>query len=290
MIYNLENSFIKITTSSKGGELHSLKSKEDNTEFLWNGDPTFWKYHAPVLFPIVGKVNNLKYKVNGYEYTLPQHGLARTSEFELVSKTENDIIFELNYSEESLKVYPFKFSLRIKYTLIDNSLNIAYSVKNLDTKKIFFSIGSHPAFMLPLNKNESLEDYYFKFNTKETASIMCLNNDGYFIKDRLPFLTDSDTIPLSKKLFQNDALVFSDLNSDEISICSKNHSQTLTLNFSNFPYLGLWAPATGAPFVCIEPWFGHADYEGFNGDFTEKEGILSLEENNIFKCNFSVTI
>lgn len=290
MIYTLENSFIKITASNKGGELYSLKSKGDNTEFLWNGDPTFWKYHAPILFPIVGKVNNLKYKVNGCEYILPQHGLARTSEFNLISKTESKITFELNYSEESLKVYPFKFSLRIKYTLISNSLNISYSVKNLDNKKIYFSIGSHPAFMLPLSKDDVLEDYYFKFNNKETASIMCLNKDGYFIKDRLPFLDNSDTIPLSKELFQKDALVFSHLNSDEISICSKNHSKTLTLNFSNFPYLGLWAPPTGAPFVCIEPWFGHADYEDFNGEFTEKEGILSLEENSIFKCDFSVTI
>ena len=144
--------------------------------------------------------------------------------------------------------------------------------------------------MCPLYKDESLEDYYFKFNHKETTSIMCLNKDGYFVKDRLPFLHNSDTIQLSNELFKNDALVFSDLSSNEISICSKNHSKTLTFNFSNFPYLGLWAPATGAPFVCIEPWFGHADYEDFNGDFSEKEGILSLEENNVFKCNFTVTI
>jgi len=290
MIYTLENSFIKITASNQGGELHSLTSKDDNTEFLWNGDPAFWKYHAPILFPIVGKVKDLKYKVNGHEYTLPQHGLARVSDFNLVSKTESEITFALKYSEESLKVYPFKFSLRIKYTLINNSLNISYSVKNIDNKKIYFSIGSHPAFMCPLKKDESLEDYYFKFNSRETASIMCLNKDGYFLKDRLPFLDSSDTIQLSNELFQNDALVFSDLASDEICICSKNHSKTLTFNFSNFPYLGLWAPASGAPFICIEPWFGHADYEDFNGDFTEKEGILSLEENRIFECNFSVTI
>jgi len=290
MIYTLENSFIKITASNYGGELHSLTSQEDNTEFLWNGDPRFWKYHAPILFPIVGKVNNLIYKVNGREYTLPQHGLARVSEFNLVSKTEDEIVFELRSSEESLKVYPFKFSLRIKYTLINSSLNISYSVKNIDNKKIYFSIGSHPAFMCPLKKDETLDDYYFKFNSKETTSIMCLNNDGYFLKERLPFLDNSDTIPLSKDLFKHDALVFSNLTSKEISICSKNHSKTLTFNFSNFPYLGLWAPATGAPFVCIEPWFGHADYEDFNGDFVEKEGIISLEENTIFNCNFTVTI
>jgi len=290
MIYTLENSSIKITASNQGGELYSLKNKDDNVEVLWNGDPTFWKYHSPILFPIVGKVKDLKYRVNDCEYTLPQHGIARVSEFDLVSRTESEITFELKYSEESLKVYPFKFSLRIKYILIDNSLNISYSVKNLDNKKIYFSIGSHPAFMLPLYKDESLEDYYFKFNNKETTSIMCLNKDGYFIKDRLPFLDNSDTIPLSKKLFKNDALVFSDLISDEISICSKNHSKTLTFNFSNFPYLGLWAPGSGAPFICIEPWFGHADYEDFTGDFTDKEGVLSLDENSIFKCDFTVTI
>ena len=171
MKFILENGNIKISASTLGGELNSLISKKDNTEYLWNGDEKYWKYHSPILFPIVGKVLNNKYRAEGNEYELPQHGLARTREFTMIEKDDSHIVFELLWSEDTLKIYPYKFSLRLTYELLENGIKVGYTVKNLDDKEIYFSIGGHPAFMCPLFKDEKFEDYYFEFNKKENTSI-----------------------------------------------------------------------------------------------------------------------
>lgn len=288
MIYTLENKDLTISLSNHGGELHSIKGNKENTEFLWNGDEAYWKYHSPILFPIVGKVFNGKYKVDGKTYELPQHGLARVRDFEMIEKNENSISFELKYSEDTLKIYPFKFSLIIRYTLENNNVKIDYIVKNLDNTEIFFSVGAHPAFMCPV-EDGSFNDYYFEFNKKETTNLMQLADTGYFLHEEKPFLKNENQIPLSFDLFKNDALVFKNLESTKISLKSKKHHKYLEFNFNNFPYLGLWTKATGAPFVCIEPWFGHADFEGFKGEFKDKEGIQSLKVNCEFICSYNVS-
>ena len=288
MIYTLENQHLKISLSNHGGELHSIKGKKDNTEFLWSGDEAYWKYHAPILFPIVGKVFNGKYTVDGITYELPQHGLARVRDFEMIEQTKNSISFELKYSEDTLKIYPFKFSLIIKYTLNDINLSIDYIVKNLDNKEMYFSIGAHPAFMCPI-ENDKFDDYYFEFNEKENASIMQLVGPGYFSKEEKPYLKNENIINLSTDLFKNDALVFKNLKSNKISLKSKNHKKYLEFDFGEFPYLGLWTKDTGAPFVCIEPWFGHADFDGFNGEFMDKAAIQSLMPNKEFHCNYNIS-
>lgn len=290
MIYKLENSNIKITASPFGGELHNLTSKIDGAEFLWNGNEEFWKYHAPILFPIVGKVKDNKYIVEENTYSLPQHGLARISEFNMIKKTDTSIIFSLPYSNKTLEVYPYKFELQIRYDLIENGVKVSYKVINKDSKEIFFSIGAHPAFMCPIMPEETMNDYYFEFNKKETSSLLTLNAEGYFSHERLPYLNNKNIINLSKEVFKNDALVFDNLNSNKISLKSKNHNKSLTMDFTGFPYMGLWSKPTGAPFVCIEPWFGHSDYEDFTGEFKEKEGIQSLNIDEEFNCSYTITI
>lgn len=293
MLHKLENNFLTITAHENGGELHSITSKLDKTEFVWNGNPDYWKYHAPVLFPIVGKVKDGKYSVNGKTFELPQHGLARTSKFELLNKSDKEISFELKYSNESLKIYPYKFSLIIKYTLEEKSVTTTYQVTNLDNKKIDFSIGAHPAYMCPLLENETLNDYYFEFNERENASLMLLNTTNALFKhEEKEFLKNENKIALSKELFQKDALVFdcSKLKSNKIKVKTDKHNKFIEFNFSGFSHLGLWAPVKGAPFLCIEPWFGHADYEDFNDDFSKKQGILSLDPEKIFTCKYTITI
>ena len=290
MIYTLENENIRVVASSNGGELHSIKKRNDETEYLWNGDERYWKYHAPVLFPIVGKVNGGKYKIDGIEYELPQHGLARTREFKLIEKSESRIVFELQYDEETLKVYPFKFVLRIGYTLMEYGVETSYEVINKDNKDIYFSIGGHPAYMCPINQGESFEDYYFEFDKVEKSSKILLNSNGLFTKNKELFMENSKELPLSIEIFKDDAIVFNDLKSNKISLKSRKSDKSVTMDFSGFPYLGLWTKPTGAPFVCIEPWFGHADYEDFNGDFKDKEGINKLAVGKSFKAAYLVTV
>ena len=290
MIYTLENENIRVVASSNGGELHSIKKINGETEYLWNGDERYWKYHAPVLFPIVGKVNGGKYKIDGIEYELPQHGLARTREFKLIEKSESRIVFELQYDEETLKVYPFKFVLRIGYTLMEYGVETSYEVINKDNKDIYFSIGGHPAYMCPINQGESFEDYYFEFDKVEKSSKILLNSNGLFTKNKELFMENSKELPLSIEIFKDDAIVFNDLKSNKISLKSRKSDKSVTMDFSGFPYLGLWTKPTGAPFVCIEPWFGHADYEDFNGDFKDKEGINKLAVGKSFKAAYLVTV
>ncbi|MGL4570132.1 MAG: aldose 1-epimerase family protein [Clostridium sp.] len=290
MIYTLKNPTIKITASTYGGELHNLTSEKTNTEYLWNGDSSYWKYHAPILFPTVGKVKNGEYQACGETYKLPQHGLARVSEFNMIDQKDDSITFELKYSNETLKVYPYKFSLKINYTLIENGVKVTYLVENLDDKTIYFSIGAHPAFMCPIEKDETMNDYYFEFNEIENSPVMMLTSEGYFVHEEKPYLVDSNIIPISKEVFASDALVFNNLKSNKISLKSKNHNKSLTMDFTGFPYMGLWSMATGAPFVCIEPWYGHADFYDFTGEFKDKAGIQSLNVSDTFTCSYTLSI
>ena len=290
MNYSLENDNLKIDFRTQGGEITSITNKNDNTEYLWNGNPEYWKYHAPVLFPIVGKVNGGKYTVDGITYELPQHGLARTSEFNLFEQKKNEITFELKYSEDTLKVYPYKFSLKTKYILEYNTVNVTYIVENKDDKKIYFSIGSHPAFMCPIDKNDNLEDCYIEFNNLEYSKRILLTEDGYLTKQENECLNNMNRLYLSKELFKDDAIVFKNLKSNKMTIKSEKNDKELEVDFTGFPYMGVWSPKGGAPFVCIEPWYGHADYYDFKDEFKKKEGIIELDEGKIFECTFKITV
>lgn len=286
----LENDKLKIIVNSNGAELNSIINKENNTEYLWNRDPLGWKYQTPILFPIVGKVKNCKYKVCNKIYELPQHGLARLSKFNVADKNRNSIKFELNYSEESLKVYPFKFKLYCEYILDDNQIQVKYTVINRDDKNILFSIGSHPAFMCPREDNETIDDYYLEFNKEENAAITLLTQEGYLTRNKTPYLVNSNVINLTKDTFKDDALIFNNLQSNRVTLKSRKSTKSVEIDFSGFPYLGIWSPKNGANLICVEPWYGHADFYDFNGDFSEKEGIISLQKDEKFECSYKIII
>lgn len=289
MNYKIGNDKIEITARSHGGEIISAKSKQYDREYLWNGDPEYWKYSAPILFPIIGKVKNGKYKVDGKEYELPRHGLARVSEFEMVKKTDNELTFELKYSDESLKVYPYKFLLQSNYKIEDNKVFITYSVQNIDDKKIYFSLGSHIAYMCDITSDES-KNSYLQFEKHENSDRLKLSADGFMYNKKEECLKDTDTIKLKKELFKDDALIFDDLKSDYIKVKSPDSDRELKMNFKEFPYLAIWSPMNEGQFISIEPWFGHADYDDFDDEFCKKEGSVALDVNKKFRCTFSIEL
>lgn len=290
MIYTLQNDRLKITASTYGGEIHSLTDLADGTDYLWDGNPAGWKYHAPVLFPLVGKVGDGTYRIDGQEYHLPQHGLARTSEFAFAEQTANSIAFTLKDSEETHKVYPYRFCLENRYTLEGDTLTVSYTVTNCDDKEIFFCLGSHPAFFCPVTEGEELTDYSFVFDKKEEAARMPLDSQGYMKRERIGYLENSNEIPLTKDTFSADALIFERLASKTVTLRSPKRARALTVDFHEFPFLGLWAPTNGARFVCIEPWEGHADYADFTGDFREKEDVCRLAVGESMTRSFTVQI
>ena len=288
MLHSLENDILRITVDDHGAELRSITEKLDGTEYLWNGDPTWWKYTSPVLFPIVGKLVNGKYRVNGKEYELPGHGFARTSEFLCTRKSADELIFVLEWGEGTTQVYPFHFRLEIAYILRMNKIKVMWTVKNLDTEPMYFSIGAHPALRCPILPDEDFSDCFLKFNVAEKSERILLTSDGPLSHQRVPLL-DGKELPLEYGLFKDDALVFDDLKSDEVSICSRKSKKSITVRAKGFPFWGIWTKP-GAPFLCIEPWHGHADYEDFTGDISEKDGIRKLRGRESFDAGYSFLI
>lgn len=290
MLYTLENAKTRMIVSSRGAELHALTDKATGVEYLWNGDPAYWKYHAPLLFPIVGRVAGNRYRVDGESYELPAHGLARVSEFDCSAREEGAITFTLRADEASLKAYPYRFALHVTYTLLENGVKTALRVENEDTRTMYFSIGSHPAFLCPIDPAKKLEDYYLAFSEKETAPILPVAPSGFLSREKRPCLQNEDKLALKKELFANDALIFQNLQSKTIAIKCKDDAKFLTISVDAFPFVGIWAPKDGAPFLCIEPWFGHTDFEDFDGEFKDKEDNVALAAGEDFSCAYTVTI
>ncbi len=290
MLHTLQNDVLKITVADRGAELKSITALADGAEYLFDSNPTWWKYSSPVLFPIVGKLVDDKYRVDGKEYTLHGHGFARTTDFWLVDTTDNTLTFALESNAVTLKVYPYKFRLEISFELIGHEVKVLWKVANVDDKEIYFSIGAHPAICCPLAYRENFDDCYLKFNRAEKSSRVPLTANGTLSHERIPTL-DGTELNLSYELFKGDAFVFDDLKSDEVSVCSRKSSKKITVRAKNFPYWGFWSPSQGgAPFICIEPWHGHADYEDFTGELKDKEGIIKLAVGATFETEMSFII
>jgi galactose mutarotase-like enzyme len=281
-IITLSNDVISAQIKTFGAELCSLKNNT-NRDYIWEGNPTYWGKHSPVLFPIVGTLKNNTFNHNTKEYQLTRHGFARDMEFELVEKTVNSATFSIQSNLASLANYPFQFELQIQYTLVHATLEIAYTVINKDNIAIPFSIGAHPAFALPGN----FENYSLEFEKEEPLEYTLLEND-LVSKQTETIATHSNFVPLTYKLFEKDALIFKKLQSNSLTIHDKE-KPLLKVHFENFPNLGIWTKV-GAPFLCIEPWFGYSDTIETNGNFFEKEGIIVLEVNDTFQTKFCIEI
>ncbi|MBR1396285.1 MAG: aldose 1-epimerase family protein [Selenomonadaceae bacterium] len=290
MIYTLKNDTLSITIDDHGAELKSITGISDGTEYLFDGNPKWWKYTSPVLFPIVGKLVNGKYRFEGKEYEMPGHGFGRISDYKCIRQEQDEVVFLLEWNEETLKSYPFKFRLEIAYVLRNNQVEIIWTVKNVDNKIMYFSIGAHPALKCPIIDDEKFEDCYLKFNVSEKSARIPLDKTGPLTHDRIPTI-DGNELNLNYDLFKGDALVFDDLKSDEISVCSRKSNKSITLKAKGFPFWGIWTPDKGgAPFICIEPWHGHADFIDFTGDLSEKDGIRSLSAGESFDAGYSFII
>lgn len=199
------------------------------------------------------------------------------------------MIFVLTSSDETLKIYPYKFEFLIGYRLKGNELHVSYEVRNKDDKPIYFQLGGHPAFAVPFADNEKYEDYYLEFEQTENSSRHFIDANGFFDGRTEVVLNNLNQIQLRKDLFKDDALIFKDLKSHKISIKNKNNPHSLSVDFSGFNYLGLWAKEN-ASYVCIEPWLGCADNSNSPKEFSQKEDIIMLEPDEEFNPSFTIQI
>ena len=290
MEFTLANEYLTVVSKDKGAELCSIKSKETKLEYLWQADRKFWNRHAPILFPIVGKLKGDKTLIEGKEYNMTQHGFARDMTFHVVENSSNTITYRLFNNDETKIKYPYDFVLYIGYMLKDNAVEVSYRVENIDSKDIFFSIGAHPGFNCPLEEGQKFEDYYLEFDKEELIESYRLKNGAVTDEKELLFDEKIKELKLSKELFEGDAIMLENMVSSEVAIKNKNSGRGVALNYKGFPYLGIWSKPEGAPFLCIEPWYGIADFESSNGVYEEKKGIMKLEPGEGFTCSYNIKI
>ncbi|MDA3894180.1 MAG: aldose 1-epimerase family protein [Salinivirgaceae bacterium] len=290
MKHSISNDYLHVSVLGKGTEISSIKSTKTGREYMWDANPEVWGSHAPVLFPAIGSFKNDKCTINGTAYKIPKHGFVRNNEAIVLKKRTSDRLnFQLDYSEQTLQIFPYKFQFNISFQLIGTKLLIAHRVENLDSKEMFFSLGAHPGFKCPVNEGEAYEDYYLEFEKEENATTTLLSENGLITDKTKQVLTDTRILPLHSELFSKDALIFKKLKSRKVSLKSHKSDQVLTLSYSDFSYLGIWAKPN-APFVCIEPWLGIADHENTDGDYLKKEGLISLAIGEVFKAQYSIEI
>lgn len=287
--YTIENSFLTVKIKQNGAELASIQSKQEGVEYMWEADPQYWGRHSSILFPIVGKVFENRYQLNGKAYSLNQHGFARNLPFEVLEQDASSISLVLKDNEESRLIYPYRFKFIARYEVKNQEVSISYQIENTDKQSIYFSVGAHPAFRVPLSADEKRSDYSLVFEKPETTD-RHLIEQGYRTGATARVLSMEKELPIHDHLFEKDALIFKDLVSDQISLCNSEGKKVWTFSFKGFPYLGIWSKNEVSPFVCIEPWFGVADQVGGYTNFKQKEGILHLKEKETFVCEHKVEI
>lgn len=285
----IQNTQLQARIHPKGAELVSLVLLDTQFEFMWDGNPAFWGKHSPVLFPIVGGLKNNTYKYHNQSYQLPRHGFARDKTFAIEQQQTDSVTFLLTHDESTLAVYPFEFAFRVRYQLRDNQLEVSYLIENPSEDLLWFSVGGHPAFKVPLTAGTQYQDYLLSFNQKEDWARWPLTADGLIEKTPISLLSQATDLPLSKALFYEDALVFKGFRSDSVLLHSPKSPHSLRFDFSGFPYLGIWA-IKDADFVCIEPWCGIADSVNHNQDLTQKEGIIALPGKGHFERTWQVVL
>ena len=288
MTFELKNDFLKVKINSFGAELNSLQKIDNSCEYIWQANSKYWARYSPILFPIVGRLKEDSYFYKDKKYSMSQHGIARDKEFEVVNKKENFIEFRLCSDEKSFEIYPFSFELYLSYKLEKSSLIISYKVVNKSDEKILFSIGAHPAFNWTLDENEKKEDYFLEFEVDKIKRYFLDDKGLLFKSDDLKL--ENNKLFLNEELFKDDALVFEDSNIKQVVFKSVKNEKFVKVNFDNFPYLGIWSKPSGAPFLCIEPWFGVADDKNSNQKLEEKKGINSLKKDEEFFCFYSIEI
>ncbi len=268
----------------KGAELHSVKNKE-GLEFMWQAGKA-WERHAPVLFPIVGRLKNDTYRYKDKEYKMSQHGFARDRNFSLVTKTDSSCSFELQADAETKEVYPFDFKLRLIYHISGNKLQCSYEVENAGNTEMFFSIGAHPGFRCPLRNNENFSDYSLLF--EQYTLLQTALEGGLRSTDNKVVPMEGKKVPLSSNLFDNDALVFENKQINSMALASEKSGHRITVNCRNWPYFGVWSKKGNTEFVCLEPWHGIADHVESGGDLEKKDGIISLGPGKVFKASYEL--
>jgi galactose mutarotase-like enzyme len=270
-----------------GAQLSSLRNRAA-LDLLWNGDPAVWAGRAPLLFPIVGVLAGGAYRLGSHSYPLLRHGFARGKLFSIETAAASAAVFKLTADDATLKVYPFPFELEVHYELAAATLSVTATIRNRGDAGMPASFGYHPGFRWPLPFGEPRSAHFIEFASAEPAPVRRIDPKGLLRPERQPTPTAGRRLALDDSLFQEDVLIFDRLESRSV-IYGSGSGQRIQIGFPDAPYLGVWTKP-GAPFICIEPWHGITDPEGFAGDFTDKPGVFVVKAGGSFSTRMDITL
>lgn len=288
---------IKITSGNNcavlgldGAQLNSLQ--KDGREYLWQGDAKYWSGQAPVCFPIVGVLPEGKSSAFGKECRMKRHGVARINPFEILKKHKNSVTFVQRSSEQTRKAFPFDYELKIKYTIVGNTVTNEYIITNSGSEKLPFAIGGHPAFNCPIDGDEAFEDYTLIFD--KAIDKPCLRPDHESglvdVEVKYDVMQGRNTLEMRHELFEeNDALIFENCASSQATLLGKN-GRGVKIEFQDMNNLLVWSAVGNAPFVALEPWNGLASCSDEDGIFEHKRGITVLEPDETVSYKFKITM
>lgn len=290
----ISNGTIEVEASSHGAELLSIR--RNGKEYVWQGDPKYWGRHAPVLFPIVGKVWNDEYRVSGQTFHLTQHGFARDMDFGSIPQdTGQKMAFVLKSDGHTRSLYPYDFQLKVEYELDADTLTKRDIVKNTGDIPMYYMIGNHPAFLYrDFDPADKIHGYVCFYNGRQLLKdfmLSPLTEHGALKHGKTIFTVPSGVLELKADTFDDDALVFENSQIDMAVLLDKGQNPYLAVSFPIAQTLGIWSSkGKNAPFVCIEPWNGLTDPEGFEGDITERAWIQRLEPGAEEVFEYTVTV
>lgn len=288
--YRLENDLLQLLVDTRGAEMKSLKNKHTGQEYLWSGDAAYWGRTAPVLFPLVGNYRDKTSLYGGKTYRMGQHGFARDLEFSLLSQSERELWFALEENKTTLLSYPFRFRLVLGYRLTERGVTAIWRVENTNEQPMYFSIGGHPAFNCPLLPGEDQTDCFLVFDTQKPLVSQILNARGEVSGREKVLETTDGRLRIPATLFDEDALILEGNQTRQIALAGKDGQVYLTVSF-DAPLVGIWSPAKkGAPFVCIEPWYGRSDRADFSQKLEEREYSNRLEAGGEFEKSYHIAI
>ena len=286
----LSNETLRVEVSAHGAELQSIR--KGDVEYLWQGDSRYWGRRSPVLFPIVGSVWEARYRVDGTEYQLGQHGFARNMDFTLVCATDTEVRYRLESSDETLAKYPYPFVLEIAYRLHGASIDVIWEVKNPSDKDMYFQIGAHPAFFYPDYDPEKSGRGFFTFDRTEGIECIRIKEKGCVdAVTKWPLEMPEGVLKLEKDTFDAiDTIMVQDSQLKRVNMFKEDGTAWLSLSF-DAPVVGIWSPpGKVAPFICIEPWYGRCDRVGYEGEYKDKDWMNCLAPGEGFKSVYTIEI
>ncbi|MBQ9015210.1 MAG: aldose 1-epimerase family protein [Firmicutes bacterium] len=289
MKYDIQQGDLSICIDAYGAQLTSVKWQ--GREYLWQGDPAYWPDQSLMLFPYVGRFTEGKYTFRGKTYPMDIHGFAKDSMFEIADAGDDHVTFVLQDSEETRAVYPFQFILSVTYIVRGNTVSVSYEVVNPSEETMYFGIGGHPGFQVPMENGLSFDDYYLEFSRPHTPDHVG-HTEGRFLSgiDAPVALEGGVRLPLHHDLFDDDAYVLKNV-ADTVTIRSDLGARSVTMHYPGLPYLGIWhMPQTDAPYICLEPWSSLPSRQDIIEDLEFKCDLIRLAAGGTYFTEWSMTL